>query len=329
MSWCTIESDPGVFTELISMWGVKGIQVDEIYDLESATIGGLLPVFGLVFLFKWVKEEDNRPVQEEMPGVFFAKQVISNACATQAILSILMNRPEINLGEELLSFKSFTQDLPSDMRGLAIGNSSQIRTSHNSFARPEPFVFDVQKATEDDDVFHFVSYVPINGQVYELDGLREGPIALGDCMMDTWYEVAARAVQDRIARYSAKEIKFSLLAVHASPKDTIEKDLQNLQTTASSLRQVLASGSVEEKIQAEASLTALRESEVSLTAALRAVEEKLAHWKQENVRRKHNYIPLAFNLLQVLAHKGKLAGLTEAAKKAQQDRRAAVKTTKK
>jgi ubiquitin carboxyl-terminal hydrolase L5 len=52
-------------------------QVEELYDLDNASMDRLKPIFGLVFLFKWRKEIDPRPVLEEAPeGVFFAKQMV-------------------------------------------------------------------------------------------------------------------------------------------------------------------------------------------------------------------------------------------------------------
>ena len=54
-------------------------------------------------------------------------------------------------------------------------------------------------------------HVPFAGRVYELDGLRPGPCDLGES--DDWLGVARSAIQARIEKYSASEIKFNLMAI--------------------------------------------------------------------------------------------------------------------
>jgi len=104
------------------------------------------PIYGLIFLFKWQQEADDRAPDPDADsrGVFFANQVINNACATQAIISILMNIPSdcqgFDLGNELSQLREFTRDFDPQMRGLAIGNSEVIRTIHNSFHPPQPLL---------------------------------------------------------------------------------------------------------------------------------------------------------------------------------------------
>ena len=48
-------------------------------------------------------------------------QVIQNACATQAIVSVLMNRPELEIGAELTQLRDFTRGFPPEMKGGWVG----------------------------------------------------------------------------------------------------------------------------------------------------------------------------------------------------------------
>jgi ubiquitin carboxyl-terminal hydrolase L5 len=122
-----------------------------------------------------------------------------NACATQALLSILFNCENVELGDTLSNFKEFCLSMDPAMKGLALSNSDIIRETHNSFARQTLFEIDSKSATSDDDVFHFVSYIPVGGRLYELDGLQEGPIDHGsiDAGSD-WCEKARDIIQKKI-----------------------------------------------------------------------------------------------------------------------------------
>ena len=165
--------------------------------------------------------------------VFFAKQVINNACATQAIINILLNckHQDIQLGQTLTDLKEFIQYFDPTMKGLALSNSEVIKQVHNSFARQQMFEFESHKATKDDDVFHFISYLPIDGRLYELDGLKSGPIDLGVVAKDTdWIDVARPHIEKRMQKYSEGEIHFNLMAVISDKKMIYEKQLKVLQS---------------------------------------------------------------------------------------------------
>ena len=128
---------------------------------------------------------------------------------------MLLNKDEeIDVGSSMREFKEFTAGFPAEFKGEALSNSELIRDVHNSFAKSSPFVDETQRvATEDDDVYHFIAYTPINGILYELDGLQPAPIAHGACTFDEFPEKVIPVLQRRIGRYPANEIRFNLLAM--------------------------------------------------------------------------------------------------------------------
>ena len=51
-------------------------------------------IYGFIFLFKWTRNLEKREsLTEYDKDLFFARQVVNNACATQAILSVILNAP--------------------------------------------------------------------------------------------------------------------------------------------------------------------------------------------------------------------------------------------
>ncbi|OTB05233.1 hypothetical protein M426DRAFT_141420 [Hypoxylon sp. CI-4A] len=270
--WNTIESDAGVFTYLLNNLGVQNVQFEELLTLEPEALAELYPVYGVIFLFKYPTDTPYTSTDKPLDGSFdrnaaenlwFAAQTIQNACGTQALLSVLMNRgeTEVEIGGPLREFKDFTLALPPEFRGEALSNSELIRDVHNSFARSSPFVDETQRTGgETEDAFHFVAYTPINGVLYELDGLQPAPITHGACTTEDFPVKVIEVLQRRIARYDMSEIRFNLMAMVRDRRVTA-RELGDAET-------------------------------------LEREERKRRDWQFENALRRHNFVGFAGAVLK-------------------------------
>ncbi|XP_067093151.1 ubiquitin carboxyl-terminal hydrolase BAP1 isoform X2 [Osmerus mordax] len=259
--WLELESDPGLFTLLVEDFGVKGVQVEEIYDLQSKCPS---PVYGFIFLFKWIEERRSRRkvstlvdetsvIDDDIVNdMFFAHQLIPNSCATHALLSVLLNCSGVELGTTLSRMKAFTQGFSPESKGYAIGNAPELAKAHNSHARPEPRHLPEKQngisAVRTMEAFHFVSYVPIKDRLFELDGLKTYPIDHGPWgEEEEWTDKARRVIMERIGLATAGEpyhdIRFNLMAVVPDRRVKYESKLEilkrNRQTVLEGLQQLI------------------------------------------------------------------------------------------
>ncbi|KAI0893187.1 cysteine proteinase [Annulohypoxylon nitens] len=245
--WVELESEPGFFNAMLQELEAKDFKVQEVYSLDPETLGFLpKPVYGLIFLYEYESDgEQNDDSRESCPDdLWFANQTTANACATVALMNIIMNAEDINLGVQLQEFRESTKALPSPHRGNELDRNDFIRSIHNSVARridliaedlaldnkyEESFKKKSQKffrakrsKANVETNYHYIAYVPKNGQTWELDGLQSKPLRLGPVgdFGTSWLDTASAAIQERMMRNSEMS-SYSLLAICQSPLKTL------------------------------------------------------------------------------------------------------------
>ncbi|RAL61924.1 hypothetical protein DID88_002413 [Monilinia fructigena] len=352
--WCELESDPALFNFILREYGVKDVKIQEVLGLEDEMLQYLpTPVYGLVFLFKYIDNDSED--EEEHPRcpnhVWFANQTTHNACATIALLNIVMNVPDLDLGENISSFKEVTQLLKPAYRGQKLSENEYIRNLHNSFARRMDILnADLalsnevsawkkrrkikkkpgrNKAKSDEEPgFHFIAFVPIEGVVWRLDGLQRQPENLAmtgsPLLVPTFISILASTVTNihainfvevMLSQQTPDWNKFS----QADVSEPIRGPSEALGVTDKLLHETVlpeSTGKILEQASTDASiLLLLRQQWVAEQRELRIIYmDELSSINEENeqaARRKKDHTPLVYRTLRSLADKGLLKRIME------------------
>ncbi|KAH7395722.1 ubiquitin carboxyl-terminal hydrolase [Cadophora sp. MPI-SDFR-AT-0126] len=232
--WVELESDPSLFNYIIRKYGVQDVKVQEVFGLDDECMAYVpKPIYGMIFLFKYHDDDaENLEDSQKCPKhVWFANQTTNNACATVALLNIVMNIPGLELGDNLQAFKEATQKLKPPYRGKRLSDNDFIRGIHNSFARKidilnadlllkheyEKWKSQAKKENKDEEEgYHFIAYVPVQDEVWRLDGLQREPVKIGDSG-DNWIDVASANIMDRALQYQDDGVEYSLMSLCKSP----------------------------------------------------------------------------------------------------------------
>lgn len=229
-------------------------------------------------------------------------------------------------------------------KGFAIGNTPELACAHNSHAssgakrRVERNSGGVSTGRFTGEAFHFVSFVPINSKLFELDGLKPYPQDHGPWEEgEQWTDKFRRVMENRLG---TGDIRFSLMAVVPDRRIAIQHKLKMLKTNQAIVHAALekivktevkseggdseSKSENENKSEVPSSSQSLFESGAfspkDLLALLKNLESEISSTEQslldenerremfkvDDCRRTHNYDEFICTFLQMLAERRQL-----------------------
>lgn len=157
-----------------SFTDIVGLDEDSLKTVPS-------PCAGIIFLYPFSQVESRKKRLGKVrgasaEGVWFMDQTIGNACGAVALMHTVMNCMDVVSKDSIFlrKFKADASSASTHERGELFGQS--LRGLHDEVSGRGQT--EAPKPNADLD-FHFISLVPVNGRLYELDGNNDGPIDLG------------------------------------------------------------------------------------------------------------------------------------------------------
>ena len=232
-----LENNPEVMTSLVHELGLSpNLQFHDVYSLTEPSLLEFLPrpALALLLVFpvtdtyeKFRREEDSS--KEEYTGygpgeeVVWFKQTIRNACGLIGLLHSITNggaREQIVKGSDLDVLLNQAIPLKPEERADLLYNSQALEAAHATAAAKGDSTAPEAEAHMD---LHFVAFIKDkNGNLWELDGRRKGPLKRGhlgpddDVLSEKGQELGVQAFLKREEEAGGGDLRFSVIMLGPS-----------------------------------------------------------------------------------------------------------------
>jgi ubiquitin carboxyl-terminal hydrolase L3 len=132
--------------------------------------------------------------------------------------SLINNAAQLGIEENssLMQFVKDTQSLDFLQRAQALEKANVIEQAHHSIATEGQ----TEAPSADDNVeYHFISFVHVDGHLYELDGAKKIPINHGASSADTFLSDAAKVIQKNFFEQAGDDVHFSVITLGPNQGD--------------------------------------------------------------------------------------------------------------
>jgi ubiquitin carboxyl-terminal hydrolase L3 len=159
------------------------------------------------------RAEIEKSGQTISPKVFYMKQLIGNACGTVAVMHALGNNQSVlapGADTIIARFWEQTKSMDHMARGQALADSHELASAHHVVAKEGQT--DAPEADANVN-YHFISFVQVDGSIYELDGGKQFPINHGPSSADTFIADAVKVIKTNFVEKLGQDFNFSVVTL--------------------------------------------------------------------------------------------------------------------
>lgn len=227
--WMPLEGNPEVLNKYIRNLGVKNEDYEfvEVIGFDDDLLAFVPQPVSAVLLIFPITEQHEQHRQKELEeathtptdhsqAIYFLKQTVGNACGSIAVIhSIANNLDQFQLDQHrpLAHFLETTKLMSPEQRAEHLEHAIDMATANDVIAEEgESRVIDRDEQVN----LHFVCFVNVNNELYELDGRHPHPIKHAVQLSSGQSLDLLRATKDVIVKLietSAGDIRFSVMAL--------------------------------------------------------------------------------------------------------------------